>query len=113
MSGGVAVEAVKQAIESAIVTDTVKVRDLSDGCGAKFKILVVSNEFKAKPLLQRHRKVNGALESQGLMTRIHALELKTLTPGFLFFSFHLLTTCQNNSGKRKMMSFRSFKKTYS
>jgi hypothetical protein len=32
-----------------------EVRDESDGCGAKFSVLIVSDKFEGKPLLQRHR----------------------------------------------------------
>jgi len=32
-----------------------KVVDQSDGCGAKFSIVVVSDLFQGKPLLLRHR----------------------------------------------------------
>lgn len=34
-----------------------EVIDESDGCGGKFSCLVVSEKFKGKPLLQRHRYV--------------------------------------------------------
>lgn len=32
-----------------------EVVDQSDGCGAKFSVVVVSNLFQGKPLLLRHR----------------------------------------------------------
>lgn len=32
-----------------------EVVDESDGCGAKFSAIIVSNAFVGKPLLQRHR----------------------------------------------------------
>lgn len=32
-----------------------EVQDESDGCGAKFSVLIVSDKFEGKPLLQRHR----------------------------------------------------------
>lgn len=32
-----------------------EVEDLSDGCGAKIAVIVVSEQFEGKPLLQRHR----------------------------------------------------------
>lgn len=34
------------------------VKDDSDGCGAKFSVLVVSDKFQGKPLLARHRWEN-------------------------------------------------------
>ena len=32
-----------------------EVADVSDGCGYKFEVVVVSSQFEGKPLLQRHR----------------------------------------------------------
>lgn len=32
-----------------------EVVDQSDGCGAKFSAIIVSDAFEGKPLLQRHR----------------------------------------------------------
>lgn len=32
-----------------------EVQDESDGCGAKFSVVIVSDKFEGKPLLQRHR----------------------------------------------------------
>ena len=34
--------------------------DDSDGCGSKFKIIIVSSVFEGVKLLQRHRLVNGS-----------------------------------------------------
>jgi stress-induced morphogen len=54
------------------------VHDFSDGCGAKFDLIVVTKEFEGKPLLDRHRLVNEALKD--LMPKIHAVTMKTWTP---------------------------------
>nr|KAF7434966.1 hypothetical protein H0235_003157 [Vespula pensylvanica] len=54
-----------------------EVTDLSDGCGAKFSVVVISDIFEGKPLLQRHRLVNSALEEE--LKTIHAFSQKTLT----------------------------------
>uniref|UniRef100_A0ABD2W2L6 BolA-like protein 2 n=1 Tax=Trichogramma kaykai TaxID=54128 RepID=A0ABD2W2L6_9HYME len=54
------------------------VEDQSDGCGGKFSVLVVSEKFAGKTLLQRHRLVNGILEEE--LKDIHAFSQKTLTP---------------------------------
>ena len=58
--------------------DYVKAVDLSDGCGAKFEVTVVSSSFEGKALLQQHRMVNKAIEEE--RPRIHALTLKTVLP---------------------------------
>jgi len=55
-----------------------EVKDLSDGCGAKFGAVIVSAQFEGKPLLQRHRLVNTILQEE--LQVIHAFSQKTLTP---------------------------------
>ncbi|KAA3680852.1 uncharacterized protein DEA37_0009751 [Paragonimus westermani] len=55
----------------------VDVKDFSDGCGAKFDVFIVSDVFTGKPLLERHRMVNGVLSEE--IPSIHALTLKTWT----------------------------------
>uniref|UniRef100_A0A182NUR9 dolichyl-P-Glc:Man9GlcNAc2-PP-dolichol alpha-1,3-glucosyltransferase n=1 Tax=Anopheles dirus TaxID=7168 RepID=A0A182NUR9_9DIPT len=55
-----------------------EVVDESDGCGGKFRVVVVSTQFQGKPLLQRHRLVNAALEEE--LKTIHAFSQKTYTP---------------------------------
>ncbi|GFQ07611.1 bola-like protein 2 [Phtheirospermum japonicum] len=53
--------------------------DTSGGCGASFKIEIVSEQFEGKRLLERHRMVNAALAEE--MKQIHALSItKALTP---------------------------------
>ena len=50
----------------------------STGGGDHFAVTVVSQEFRDKSLVERHQMVYGALSA--LMPRIHALQLKTVTP---------------------------------
>jgi stress-induced morphogen len=45
---------------------------------AKLDLVVVSHLFEGLPLLKRHRLVNDCLA--GLMPKIHALSMKTMTP---------------------------------
>ncbi|XP_031551540.1 protein BOLA2-like [Actinia tenebrosa] len=54
------------------------VEDLSDGCGGKFMVVVVSEKFAGKSLLERHRLVNSCLEEE--IKQIHAFSQKTYTP---------------------------------
>ncbi len=49
------------------------------GAGDHFTVTVVSEHFAGKSLVERHQMVYGALSA--LMPRIHALQLKTVTPG--------------------------------
>ncbi|KAK0098865.1 hypothetical protein PV326_000800 [Microctonus aethiopoides] len=58
--------------------DLLEVEDQSDGCGGKFSVLIVSEKFEGKPLLQRHRLVNSILSEE--LKEIHAFSQKTLTP---------------------------------
>ncbi len=72
-------EQLEQKIQSTIVgVSLVKAVDLSDGCGAKFEIEIVAEEFRGKPLLQQHRLVHKAIEEE--RKNIHALTLKTKAP---------------------------------
>ena len=50
-----------------------------DGCGEKVNVVVVSEKFEGLPLLKQHRLVNEALAEE--METIHALSIKTFTPG--------------------------------
>jgi stress-induced morphogen len=69
----------ESAVRSKIAGVThVQAEDLSDGCGAKFSLLVVSSEFAGKPLLQQQRLVNTNLKEE--ISRMHAITLKTKTP---------------------------------
>ncbi|XP_015518257.1 bolA-like protein 2 [Neodiprion pinetum] len=69
---------IKNKLSDKLDTLHVEVVDESDGCGGKFAVLVVSNAFVGKPLLQRHRLVNSVLEEE--LKEIHAFSQKTLTP---------------------------------
>ncbi|GHB66890.1 transcriptional regulator [Psychrosphaera saromensis] len=48
------------------------------GSESHFKVVVVSNEFAGKRLIQRHRLVNGCLADE-LANHIHALAIHTYT----------------------------------
>ncbi|XP_023288741.1 bolA-like protein 2 [Orussus abietinus] len=69
-------------IKNKLITELgalhVEVEDQSDGCGAKFSVVIVSDKFEGKPLLQRHRLVNSVLEEE--LKEIHAFSQQTLTP---------------------------------
>ena len=70
-----------QVLESrtmcTVQTETVTVEDLSDGCGAKIDVLVVSDKFEGVALLDRQRAVHSALEDE--MKTIHAITMKCKT----------------------------------
>lgn len=68
---------IKSKLLKELEATHVEVHDESDGCGAKFSVLIVSDKFEGKPLLQRHRLVNSILEEE--LKSIHAFSQKTLT----------------------------------
>jgi BolA protein len=53
--------------------------NVPEGAESHFRVVLVSEQFAGKPLVQRHRAVNGALE-QELKGEVHALALHTMTP---------------------------------
>ncbi|EKX44213.1 bola-like protein [Guillardia theta CCMP2712] len=69
---------IENKLTQALDATLVKAEDLSDGCGMKFSILIVSPRFDGMPLVERHRAVHAALEKE--TPDIHALTLKCLTP---------------------------------
>lgn len=52
--------------------------NVAEGSESHFKLIIVSDEFKNKMLIARHRLVNKALEEE-LKGSIHALALHTMT----------------------------------
>jgi len=52
--------------------------NVPDGSESHFKVIIVSDEFKDKMLVARHRMVNKVLEEE-LKGSIHALALHTMT----------------------------------
>ncbi|KAJ0454470.1 putative BolA protein [Helianthus annuus] len=76
---GVSKEQVESTLRSKLSPSHIEVIDTSGGCGASFKVEIVSEQFEGKRLLDRHRMVNGALAEE--MKDIHALSItKALTP---------------------------------
>ncbi|MCB1722343.1 MAG: BolA/IbaG family iron-sulfur metabolism protein [Chromatiaceae bacterium] len=53
--------------------------NVPEGSQSHFRVVLVSDRFDGKPLLQRHRAVNGTLSDE-LAGGIHALALHTMTP---------------------------------
>jgi stress-induced morphogen len=55
-----------------------KVEDMSDGCGSKYNVLIVSKKFEGQSLLNRQRLVNTIIADE--MKQIHAFTQKCVTP---------------------------------
>ncbi|CAH2447215.1 Negative regulator of iron regulon transcription [Komagataella phaffii CBS 7435] len=64
---------IKDRLEAALV----QVQDMSGGCGQAFAVIIVSDVFKGKNKLMRHRIVNKALEQE--IAAIHAFTQKGFT----------------------------------
>ena len=62
---------IQEKLEKELETIHCEVKDMSDGCGGKFECVIVSAKFEGKPLLQRHRLVNGVLEEE--LKKIHVI----------------------------------------
>lgn len=71
-------EEVKNLIENQMNTNHVEVSDMT-GTLDHLEILVVSDEFKGKLLIEQHQIVMDILR-ESLKEKIHAVKIKTLTP---------------------------------
>lgn len=72
------VKELQQLIENGIPGAHVEVRDTTGG-GDHFEALVVSDAFEGKSPVERHQVVYKAL-GDAMRVRVHALQLRTLTP---------------------------------
>ena len=60
------------------VIDESHMHNVAEGSESHFKVVIVSDDFRDKMLIARHRLVNKALEAE-LKGGIHALALHTMT----------------------------------
>ncbi|XP_043937748.1 bolA-like protein 3 [Protopterus annectens] len=58
--------------------ESVKVLDISGGCGAMYEIHVISEEFKGKRIVQQHQMINQALKDE--IKSMHGLRIFTSVP---------------------------------
>ncbi len=71
-------EQIRRVIEGAVPGAEVIVHDLT-GTGDHFQVVVVSEAFSGKPMVEQHKMVYAPLR-EALAEQIHALTLKTYTP---------------------------------
>lgn len=78
-STGITPESLTETLKNASTLNAthVDIQDISGGCGASFAALIVSDAFKGKSALQRHRLVNGLLKEE--IKAIHAWTPKCVT----------------------------------
>jgi len=88
MTGEERVARIKDLLTTALAPRRVEVTDDShlhighrgaQGGGGHFSVMIVSDSFAGKKLLERHRMVYDAL-SQALETEIHALSIQAYSP---------------------------------
>lgn len=65
---------IREMIEQGISTSFVEV----DGDGTHFQAVVVSEQFRGKPPIERHKLVYAAL-GDAMESEIHAISIKTYT----------------------------------
>lgn len=70
-------ESFKEIIQTRLDADLVQVEDMSGGCGQAFAVVIVSDKFKGKNKLARHRLVNNELKAE--IEGIHAFTQKGFT----------------------------------
>jgi len=77
-------QTITSKLEKALSTEHLEVineshmHNVPEGSESHFKVIIVSDDFKDKMLLARHRLVNKVLEEE-LKGSIHALALHTMT----------------------------------
>lgn len=76
---GVDIETIRRRIEEAIPGAQVDVVD--QGGGDHISATVVSAAFAGKSRMQQHQMIYGLFKQEMATDAIHALALKTLTPG--------------------------------
>ncbi|KAI1904194.1 hypothetical protein AGOR_G00003170 [Albula goreensis] len=60
------------------LSTSIKVVDISGGCGAMYEVHIESEEFKGKRTVQQHRLVNQALKDE--IQGMHGLRIFTEVP---------------------------------
>ncbi|KAE9556254.1 hypothetical protein FO519_000593 [Halicephalobus sp. NKZ332] len=68
-------EVIEKKLRDELETDVVSVKDLSDGCGAKYEILVAANKFQGMSILKRHKLIHQICQDELKFT--HAITLHT------------------------------------
>ena len=78
-AAGASKEARLRALLSEQLSPTeLDVVDVSGGCGASFRVRIVSPQFAGKNMLAQHRAVNAVLKDE--LADVHALQLDTAAP---------------------------------
>uniref|UniRef100_A0AC35UAN9 BolA-like protein n=1 Tax=Rhabditophanes sp. KR3021 TaxID=114890 RepID=A0AC35UAN9_9BILA len=68
-------ENIKKMLEAAFPNSAVTVEDMSAGCGAHYKLILESAEFKGKSKLAQHKMVSSAIKDE--ISKWHAVTIET------------------------------------
>lgn len=68
----------ESSLRTQLGASHVEVRDTSGGCGQAFEVVVVSEVFRGKNRLMRHKAVNAVLKQE--IAAVHAFTQKTYSP---------------------------------
>jgi acid stress-induced BolA-like protein IbaG/YrbA len=71
---------IQKRIEAKLPGARVMVRDLT-GTSDHYQVMVVSSMFEGKSMIDQHRMVKAVFEGDINSGELHALSLKTFTPG--------------------------------
>ncbi len=71
-------KAIRDRLTDAMKPELLDVQDVSGGCGAFFKLLVVTDAFEGKTTVARHRLVQALLKED--IKSMHGITMTTLTP---------------------------------
>ena len=70
-------ETIRQKLEDGLDATDVVVEDISGGCGAMYRLRVVSPQFDGLRLVQQHRLVKKCISEE--ISDIHGLTLETIS----------------------------------
>ncbi|KAJ2669519.1 BolA-like protein [Coemansia sp. RSA 1085] len=70
-------EVIKEKLSKEMDIADISLTDVSDGCGTSYSLRVVSDYFKGKRTLARHRAVNKIIKEE--ISKLHAFSVSTLT----------------------------------
>ncbi|KAJ2451614.1 BolA-like protein [Coemansia sp. RSA 2336] len=70
-------DAIKEKLSKEMDIADISLTDVSNGCGTSYSLKVVSDYFKDKRTLARHRAVNKIIKEE--IGKLHAFSVSTLT----------------------------------
>ncbi|WVW85476.1 hypothetical protein I302_107514 [Kwoniella bestiolae CBS 10118] len=75
---GSVLQSMETKLRSSLKIDFLEFIDTSGNCGSSYSVTIVSQDFKGKMTLGRHKLVNQILSDE--ISQLHAFSQKTYTP---------------------------------